>query len=477
MLGTLRALADIARKEDKKLYLVGGFVRDALRGTQSRDLDLVVSEEAAWFARRAACSLRGSYDPLDTAAQHSRVRTIADDGLPLVLDFSQCRGKNIVDDLRLRDFTVNAMAVSLDDYLNKQDWQGRICDPCDGKNDLAAGILRLTAEECLQDDPVRLLRAVRFLHKLSLRFDPESKEMLRRNAGFIGNALKGKLAIEFFKILSGSRAAESLRVLHEDLGILSALFAPFGAMAATKSNGEDLLTHGLYTCELLEEILLGNVVSFPEMLPKLSLHLQKDVVEQCPRFAYLKLACILHDVGKIDRRSGKSGQAARFFSYELAGEAYVAGLVKRLNLSSEEGKLLSVLVCNHSRPLYIGKEAEGLPARLRFFQQFRDSVPELVLLALANAAADRWADGKDLVTRLTGLLEQFFAGAAADLPEPTISAQDVMEFFKLPPARPVGQLLEAAYAAQLAGKVTRRSEALALISKLLEQAGRREREG
>lgn len=476
MLGTLRALADIARKEDKKLYLVGGFVRDALRGTQSRDLDLVVSEEAAWFARRAAFSLQGSYDPLDSVAQLSRVRIIADDGLPLVLDFSQRRGGRIEDDLRHRDFTINAMAVSLDDYLNEQDWQGRICDPCGGKDDLATGILRLTAEEVLRDDPVRLLRSVRFLHKLSLQFDPETVEMLRRDARFISTALGSKLAIEFFKLLSGSRAAESLRVLHEDLGVLAAFFAPFSAMAATKSDGEDILTHGLYTCELLEKILLGSIVSFPEILPKLSLHLQKDVAEQRPRLAYLKLACILHDVGKIDGRSGKSGQAARFFSHELAGEAYVASLVKRLKLSGEEGKFLSVLVCNHSRPLYAGKEAGYLPAQLRFFHQFRDGVPELVLLALANLASGREADG-ERVARLTGLLEQFFAGAAADLPEPTISAQDVMEFFKLPPARPVGQLLEAAYAAQLAGKVTRRSEALALISKLLEQAERRGREG
>ncbi len=469
MRGTLRSLSEIAGREGKKLFLVGGFVRDALRGRQSRDLDFVVSDDADSFTRRAAFLLRGNYDPLDSGAQHARIRLDADDGLPLVLDFSLRRGNNMVEDLRRRDFTVNAMAVELNSYLTEQDWPVKIIDPCGGREDLAGGFLRLTSEQCLRDDPVRLMRAVRFLHKLELKFAPGTEQVIRRNAGLIRQALGNKLSVEFFKLLSGKRTADSLRVLHSDLQVLPALYPPFAVMSETVVDGEDLMTHGLRTCELLETFLSGENVFSQELSAKLLAHLEQETEAERPRLAYLKLAGVLHDVGMIGGSSSRSS-----FSHEVAGEAYIATLSRILRFTGAERDFTATLVCNHSRPLYLCFDEERTPALQRFFCQFRDCIPELALLA----RADQLACGQENhfpAACFTGVLELFFAGAAKSLPRPLVSAEEVMEFFNLPPARPVGRLLEAAYAAQVEGKITRRAEALSLISALLEQGERQNR--
>jgi poly(A) polymerase len=467
---TLRALAEIARKEGRELHIVGGYVRDALLGRQSRDLDFVVSENADSFARRVAFLLRGSYDTLDSGPQLARVSLIADDGLPLVLDFSLRRGQEIAEDLCRRDFTVNAMAISLDSYLNERDWPGKIIDPCGGKSDLAAGLLRLTSEQSVRDDPVRLLRAVRFLHKLNLEFAPGTAQVLRRNARLIRYAYSQKLSIEFFKLLSGTHVAGNLRLLFEDLQVLPALYHPFAAMADTKFDGENLLTRGLRNCELLETFLLGDSVFSPGLSAGLQAHLQQELAAGRPRIAYLKLACILHEAEKINTRCAGKAHSLRIFKFETSGEMHISYLAKRLCLSAAERDYLVTLVNNRFRPLYIRMDEGMSPPLQRFFYQFRDCAPELVLLAMASQQAD---GGKNIQTAsFAGILELFFAGAAEHLPKPLLSAEEVMEFFNLPPARQVGSLLEAAYAAQIEGKVTRRSEALSLISTLLEQVER-----
>jgi|GEM_PF-798295 tRNA nucleotidyltransferase/poly(A) polymerase len=465
MRGTLAALAAVAAKEERRLFIVGGFVRDALMGIQSRDVDMVVNDEAEQFAKHVSWRLRGGYELLNSKLQFSRVTVCADDGLPLTLDFSLQRGRHIADDLCFRDFTVNAMAISLEDYLKGDGWEDYVSDPCGGKADLAAGLLRLTSEECLRDDPVRLLRSARFLHKVGLRLDGETAEMIRRNAPLIRQSAKMKLAIEFFQLLSAPQAADGIRVLHYDLNVLSSFFPPLGTMACVSEGGEDLLTHGLRTCDCLDEFL-STTSCFPgRLVEQLHSHLKTEVTDRRRRLAYLRLACLIHDIGKLD---ASAACTAHLFSHEQAGEAYVGSLARLLKLSEGESALLTALVCAHSRVLYIEEGPAGLAGKLRFFRQFGDYVPELILLGIANLSAQgRCSDER--VAILISILDEYFSGAGQELPAPIISAREVMEFFNLPPSRAVGGLLEQSYAAQLSGTVKTHGQALALISTLIDR--------
>lgn len=466
MKNTLASLAAIAAREKKSLYIVGGFVRDSLLGKESRDVDMVVKDEAEQFAKHVAWLLRGEYELLDSFNQFSRVTVDADDGKPLFLDFSLMKGGRLEEDLCNRDFTVNAMAVSLDEYLERGFRRGKLVDPFNGMADLQAGIIRLTAGHCLRDDPVRLFRAVRFRLKLGFVFAPETLAELRKEAVHIRRANKIKLAMELFQILSRDDATEALRCLMDEIQVLDIFFPPFQAMRSYDSENGNLLAHGLRSCACLDEILAGKSGLPQPLLSTLITHLSGTLRDVRKRVAYLRLACLTHDIGKLDSQPG-CGNNQRMFSHELAGEVYVDSLSARLQLNEEEERYLAALVCGHTRPCHLSLDAEGLAARLRLIKQYQEMTPELFLLAMANDAAKN-GYGTECQKSLAALLGEYFTMSWHNLPEPLISAREIMEFFRLPPTRAVGRLLEEMYLKQLAGEVKNRSEAFSSISRLLE---------
>ncbi len=464
MLAVLARLQKIAEEEKRSIYIVGGFVRDSLAGKKSRDVDMAVTEEAAQFAKKVAGRLNAAYEMLDSTSQYSKIRLQAEDSQPLELDFSLLRGQDILEDLKIRDFTVNAMAVRLDDYLANEDWQAKVIDPCGGREDLAAGLLRITGRQSLIDDPVRLVRAPRFLQKLNLTMDKESKDVIRDSAHLLSHAYKVKVAGELFLLLSLPDTAKGIRFLHRELSVLGEIYPPLAQMAQVEeSSCGDILTHGLQTCECLEEIIGAKSELCGEIEARLQHHLNGVVDENRKRLAYLKLACIIHDIGMLDAPQGAKRLAS--FSHEQAAEVYVEGLSRQLRLNAKEQQYLTVLVRNHSRPLFLEKEESA--SSYRFFKQFGDIVPELLLLKTA-AASTRGQCSKQW---LAEMLKEYFDGRYDELPEPIISASEIMEFFNLPPSRYVGSFLEEVYAAQLSGKVRTKDEALSLTSVLLEKRG------
>jgi tRNA nucleotidyltransferase/poly(A) polymerase len=457
MRGTLGELLAIAGQLERKIHVVGGFIRDALLGVASRDVDMTVDRDALQFAKKVCWLLDGEYELLDSRAELSRVTVMADDGKRLCLDFSLARGRTMEDDLCCRDFTVNAMAVPLERYLAAESWPEHLIDPAGGRRDLEQRILRLVSEDCLRDDPVRLVRAPRFMQKLGLALEEKSAVLIRRNAPLVSEATNVKLSLELFLLLNTPEAAEGLHLLWS-LGVLGEIYPPFADMSAACSEEGDLLAHGLATLRRLEIILSGGSGLDHTLLPLIKLHLAEEVADRRSRLACLKLACLLHDSGKLQAAGGKR----KHFSHEQAGVAYAAGLARRLKLGQKETGLLTALVQNHSRPVYLAGRHLQAP-RSRFFVQFGEMAPDLLLLALAN----RGGKPADLPALAEKLLAEYFSGRAASLPKPVVTAGEVMEFFGLPPTRALGALLEEVYEAQMEGKVADKGEALSLISVLL----------
>src|SRR5271169_3006684 len=138
---------------DVELYLVGGAVRDLLLDRVSYDLDFAVAEDAIHIARRAANALHADFYVLDESFDTARVILPVENGLRDILDFAAFRGSDLESDLRGRDFTINAIAFDLRNQT--------ILDPLGGASDLRAKLIRACSELSLQDDPIRILRAVR----------------------------------------------------------------------------------------------------------------------------------------------------------------------------------------------------------------------------------------------------------------------------------------------------------------------------
>ncbi len=169
----LKHIFDLLRSQGVPCYIAGGYVREWLLGQPGKDVDIVVAGAAIPLARRIANRTGGAFYVLDQETDAARIiyRTPSE----LTVDLAAMRGGDIIADLQMRDFTVNAMAVDVREYDSSLP---RVIDPCGGQADLMACILRATNEGVFQQDAVRLLRAVRFVATLGLR--------IRRN-GFARN--------------------------------------------------------------------------------------------------------------------------------------------------------------------------------------------------------------------------------------------------------------------------------------------------
>jgi hypothetical protein len=205
-----------------EVYLVGGAVRDALLGGHSHDLDFVLPGDAPRIARRVANALGGAYYLLDGERGTGRA-VVNDEHGAVILDFARFRGTDLLGDLRARDFTINAMAISLGNA-------GELIDPMSGATDLAARRLRMCSAESLEQDPLRLLRAVRLAQQFGLRIERETRAAMRRAAPRLAEVSAERRRDELFKILEGPFPEDGLRRLVHT-GAAATVFPLIGAGA------------------------------------------------------------------------------------------------------------------------------------------------------------------------------------------------------------------------------------------------------
>lgn len=209
----LGVVAAVLREHGANGWLVGGSVRDRQLGRSSPDIDVVVTGDARAIARDVAAKLRVPWFTLSTEFRAYRVV-----GETAHVDVAAVRGGDILADLGERDFTVNAMAMA----LGQEGVLGHPIDPFAGLADLRAMRLRAVSERVFSDDPLRLMRAVRFAHDFGLRFDPALQAAIREQAAEIRRAAPERTLTEMTLTLDAGRAGDAAR-LWGDLGLLQAL--------------------------------------------------------------------------------------------------------------------------------------------------------------------------------------------------------------------------------------------------------------
>jgi tRNA nucleotidyltransferase/poly(A) polymerase len=213
------AVQEIVQELPEDIYIVGGAVRDAYRRAPIHDLDLATSGSGLKVARALANRLGGAFYPLDE--ERDVGRAIIRMNTPtlqgnLTIDVSRFRVGTLLDDLRDRDFTINAMAVDF-----KQDALNIVIDPTGGLDDLAAKILRPCSPEALTNDPIRAMRAVRYAISLGMRIKSESSQLIIAAAPGLANVSRERVRDELFKILSLGKPRTAL-ILADLLGVMRA---------------------------------------------------------------------------------------------------------------------------------------------------------------------------------------------------------------------------------------------------------------
>jgi putative nucleotidyltransferase with HDIG domain len=372
--------------------------------------------------------------------------------------------------LRGRDFTVNALAVSV--ALLARSGEASVEDPTGGLHDLRRRLVKLCSPRSLDDDPVRVLRAARLAIGPGWTLGPGAEEAATRAAPGLSRVSAERVRDELLGIFGEPASAAGLRLL-DGWGALVVVLPERDAMKeATQSEPHrfDVWEHSLRAVEGAD--LLGSRAR--ELEPwgdVFAAHLDEILGDGATRRETLKLAALLHDIAKPETRTVENGRT-RFLGHDVRGAERVGEIAARWRLSGRLAGALERLVRHHLRPMHLAVAAEVTRrARYRFFRDLGDEALDVLLLALADGAALRgdsplsiWEGEGGRVVRelMAGHAEE----ARAITTPPLLDGREVMQALGLGPGPELGRLLALLREAQAVGAVSTREAAVAYLRQL-----------
>jgi len=477
--GAIRRVAEAIGQREATAFLVGGTVRDFLLGRAVHDVDIVVPGDALGLGRWLADALGGAFYPLDEQRDVARV-LFSWQGESFSADVAALRGPSLDADLRARDFTINAMAMPLGDLRREA-----IVDPLGGLADLAAGVLRPVSDVAFRDDPVRTLRAVRFVHELRLKAAPGLEGAIAADAPLLAGVAAERVRDEMNRMAALPDFGACLRDM-ERLGLLDIVLpelAGLRGLAQPRPHVWDGLEHSLRTVEAAEGLaaaLLGDaeggpwgdfVATLGPLRAQVADYLAFCVAAGESRLVLLKLAAALHDVGKVATRTEEKGRV-RFFGHPQVGAEMAAQALARLRYSAVAVAMVSGVVREHMWLLSLVRTRQVTNRALyRFHRAVGDGTVATALLFLADLFATQpveddpsWPAAQVIVRRV---LHACLCEPHVVSPRPVVDGRELMAALQLSEGPLIGVLLDAIREAQAEGKVTTREEALALAARVV----------
>ncbi len=432
---------------DKKCYLVGGAVRDALLGRDSQDVDVVCSCNARSIAKNVADHLKGSFYVLDAERNAFRVIAKEQAGGRLVIDFSVQRGESIQDDLGLRDFTINAMAID----LTRLD---EIIDPLHGARDLQEKWLRPCSRSSFEEDPLRVLRAIRYAVKYDLKIEEQTSRLLKQSVKKMQACSRERIRDELFKILENPRPWTGFQLI-EHFGIFDSVHlagTQDRRKAVSRLRAMDLLLstlEGTSTQETKESLAMASFLSgFWKNRTAMRDHVRQVNQSERSLGALNKLAALLYDTQEPEFEE----------------------ILERIVLSTDERDHLNLLHVNQTVFFDLASKGANPDDRAvyQYFGQMGRSGLDLILLSLAeavNCVAVEFDEGKWLRLLQVGqkLVDTWFERPNVIRPELFLSGRDLMFEFDIPQGPLIGSLLEGLEEEQAAGTIRTRQGAVEWI--------------
>lgn len=471
-------------------YVTGGFVRDSLLGRETADIDITAGANALELAPQLAAALGGKAVPLDITNRVARIivpsSEAAAGGSQWEIDLTTLKG-DIDNDLRQRDFTIDAMAVELGDIIRQPEAETALIDPSHGQADLHQHIVRATSETALISDAARMLRAVRLAAELDFTIDTETEGLIRRH----GHRLTGVAAERVREELLHLLARDTRFLCHlDELGLLTTIIPELGPLKGVKQPPEhfwDVFDHSLETVAAVDYLLRRGDLDYGsdrvlKAVPwsvALAEHFEHAVSRGSTRRTLLKLAALLHDITKPQTKVITENGRMRFLRHAQTGAEVAAAILERLRFSSKETGLVEAMVRHHLRPGQLSRE--GMPTRRAIYRYFRDTAGaaiDTLYLSLADHLAARgprlkYGDWQQHAEMVDYILAQRLQEQGLTTPPKLIDGHNLMDAFGLKPGPLVGELLESVREAQAASEVKTRDEALAYVKRQLSaRAGR-----
>ena len=444
---------DFILKEINEGYLVGGIIRDSLIGKSSVDRDIAI-KGAEEFAHKIANKFDGTFITLDSVNKIFRV--VLPDKTNF-LDISEIEGSTIEEDLKRRDFTINAIAYDL-----KND---KFIDTTGGINDLENKVLRHISDKNFEDDPLRILRGFRFFSTTGFRMTEELESTISKYAHFILKPAPERINYELMKLLGGKYAAETLLKMNE-FGILEELFPFVKEMKQVPPNTHhhlDLLHHVVETVRQIE-------IQYENLTGEVKEHLQKVDFGGFPRINHLKLAGFMHDIGKFSCWTIEENGRHRFIKHADIGAELAIPFLKKMKFSKKQIEYITCMIKNHIYPSGVITAPElNDKVIMRYIRKMENNVIDNIILAKADRLSARGVDVTEemINSNLNGLdkLLNFYLNKKDSLkPLPKLlDGNEIMELLSIKQTPLLGKIIADIKEAQLNGEIITKEDAINFI--------------
>lgn len=440
-------LKEVVSALDLEAYIIGGFVRDHLLGrTQKKDIDIVALGSGIELAQAVQKKLQGAstvqiFKTYGTAMIHWNDMDFEFVGARKESYTADSRNPEVEpgsleDDQNRRDFTINALAIS----LNSQNF-GAFIDPFNGLEDLKNKILRTPLDPNItySDDPLRMLRAIRFANQLDFKIEQESLEAISHNASRIKIITNERIVEELHKILSCEKPSIGFTLL-EKTGLLAYILPELVALKGVEEiEGQRHKDNFYHTLEVVDNL--------------------------CPHSdnLWLRWSALLHDIGKAPTKKFKPPIGWTFHNHEFVGSKMVYKIFKRLKMPlNEKMKYVQKMVMMSSRPIVIAEEHVTDSAIRRLVFDSGADIDDLITLCEADITTknedrfQRYHNNFKIVREKIEVVEE--KDQLRNF-QPPVSGEAIMKYFGLTPCRQIGVIKEAIKEAILEGEIPNDFEA------------------
>jgi poly(A) polymerase len=430
----------IIANDNLPTYVIGGYVRDSILGRQSKDIDIVVVGSGIELARKVAketgpgttLSLFKSFGTAMLKFEDSEIEFVGarkesyrrESRKPIV------ENGTLEDDQSRRDFTINTLAIG----LHKKQY-GQLIDPFDGLSDIKNKIIRtpLSPDITFSDDPLRMLRAIRFAAQLDFEIEKETLEAIHRNRERTGILSRERITDELNKILMSPKPSEGFRLL-EDSGLLELVFPELHALKGVEDQEgirhKDNFDHTIK--------VLDNISRKSDNL-------------------WLRWTALLHDIGKPATRRFDQSAGWTFHGHEFLGSKMIENIFRKYKLPlNEKMKYVQKLVLLHLRPIGLSQDDVSDSAIRRLVFDAGDDINDLMMLCEADITSKNRFTVKrhlDNFTIVRKKIKEIEEKDSIRNFQPPITGDMIMDTFGIPPSEPVGVIKNAIKDAILDGVI------------------------
>jgi poly(A) polymerase len=440
----LKSIGSLADAEQLEVYVVGGYVRDALLGLGDRDMDILVIGDGIRFAERVARELGGKtvviHEKFGTATVPLEVGKVEFVGARRERYEASSRSPQIAvgtleEDLLRRDFTINALAAS----LNRARF-GELLDPLEGRRDLKRKLLRTPLDplRTFDDDPLRMMRAIRFASQLDFSIDRKALDAIKEMEGRLAIVSQERITDEFLKTLMTIKPSVGLNLMYET-GIMHFVFPEVAQMAGVDQlrdyHHKDVFLH---TC-----IVVDNISGTTDNV-------------------WLRFAALVHDIAKPRTKAFKEGTGWTFHGHEEVGARMIKGIFRRLKMPLEPLSYVEKLVRLHLRPMVLVDEVVTDSAVRRLVFEAGNDIDDLMKLCRADITSknpslvSKYLRNYDIVMRKIVEVEE---KDRLRNWQPPVRGDEIMAVCGLEPGKMVGVLKKAIEEAVLDGIIPNEHDA------------------